>query len=126
MDEETKKTAAANAFRQRLAGLILSGDPDLAERAYREMQYVRALAGSRREGSVRTAGDHAGSEQTVAIAAPRRRPSPGSTTSVFDTSLLGRDVGTRSGWQVDSLGRRLAKRCRPRLLATSTVQAAPA
>ena len=28
-----------------IAGLILSGDPDLAERAYREMQYVRALAG---------------------------------------------------------------------------------
>ena len=45
MDEETKKTAAANAFRQRIAGLILSGDPDLADRAYREMQYVRALAG---------------------------------------------------------------------------------
>jgi hypothetical protein len=45
VDEETKKTIAAGAFRQRIAGLILSGDPDLAERAYREMQYVRALAG---------------------------------------------------------------------------------
>ncbi|HUS81867.1 MAG TPA: hypothetical protein VM013_01250, partial [Dehalococcoidia bacterium] len=45
VDEETKKTVAASAFRQRLAGLILSGDPDLAERAYREMRYVRALAG---------------------------------------------------------------------------------
>jgi hypothetical protein len=45
VDDETKKTAAANAFRQRIAGLILSGDPELADRAYREMQYVRALAG---------------------------------------------------------------------------------
>ena len=45
VDDETKKALAATAFRQRLAGLILTGDADLAERAYREMQYVRALAG---------------------------------------------------------------------------------
>jgi hypothetical protein len=45
VDEETRKTVAANAFRQRIAGLILSGDPDLAERACRELEYVRALAG---------------------------------------------------------------------------------
>ncbi len=45
VDDETKKTADANAFRQRIAGLILSGDPELADRAYRELQYVRALAG---------------------------------------------------------------------------------
>ena len=45
VDDETKKTADANAFRQRIAGLILSGDPDLADRAYSELQYVRALAG---------------------------------------------------------------------------------
>jgi hypothetical protein len=45
VDDETKKTADANAFRQRIAGLILSGEPDLAERAYQELRYVRALAG---------------------------------------------------------------------------------
>ncbi len=45
MDEETRKTAAANAFRQHIAGLILSGDDALADRAYLELQYVRALAG---------------------------------------------------------------------------------
>jgi hypothetical protein len=45
MDEEARKLAGANAFRQRLAGLILSGDAELAEQAYKEMQYVRTLAG---------------------------------------------------------------------------------
>jgi hypothetical protein len=44
MDDETRKLAQANAFRQRIAGLLLSGDHDLAEQAYRELQYVRALA----------------------------------------------------------------------------------
>ncbi len=51
MDEETKKTAAANAFRQRIAGLILSGDDALADRAYRELQYVRALAAQSNQAS---------------------------------------------------------------------------
>ena len=45
MDEEARRQAQANAFRQRIAGLILSGDAALAEQAYRELQYVRALAG---------------------------------------------------------------------------------
>ncbi len=45
MDEEARRQAAANAFRQRIAGLIMSGDPALAEQAYRELQYVRLLSG---------------------------------------------------------------------------------
>ncbi len=44
MDEEARKQAQAAAVRQRLAGLILSGDPALVEQAYREMQYLRLLA----------------------------------------------------------------------------------
>ncbi|MDI6857378.1 MAG: hypothetical protein QME71_03575 [Dehalococcoidia bacterium] len=47
VDEEARRRAQENAFRQRIAGLILSGDASLAEQAYREMQYVRALAGLR-------------------------------------------------------------------------------
>jgi hypothetical protein len=45
MDEDARKQAQACAVRQRLAGLILSGDPALAEQAYREMQYLRLLGG---------------------------------------------------------------------------------
>jgi hypothetical protein len=45
MDEDVRKQAQACAVRQRLAGLILSGDPPLAEQAYREMQYLRLLSG---------------------------------------------------------------------------------
>jgi hypothetical protein len=44
VDEEERRLTRANAFRQRIAGLILSGDDALAEQAYREMQYVRLLA----------------------------------------------------------------------------------
>ena len=51
--KKRRRPLAAVAFRQRLAGLILSGDPDLAERAYREMQYVRAVAGSARPSTAR-------------------------------------------------------------------------
>lgn len=45
MDEDATKRVRANAVRQRLAGLILSGDTALAERAYREIQYLRLLSG---------------------------------------------------------------------------------
>ncbi len=45
MDEDVKRDVQANAVRQRIAGLILSGDPALAEQAYREIQYLRLLAG---------------------------------------------------------------------------------
>ena len=45
MDEDVKRDVQANAVRQRIAGLILSGDPALAEQAYREMQCLRLLAG---------------------------------------------------------------------------------
>jgi hypothetical protein len=45
VDEEARRQAQANAFRQRIAGLILSSEPSLEEQAYREMQYVRLLAG---------------------------------------------------------------------------------
>ena len=45
MDEDVRKQAQACAVRQRLAGLILSGDPALAEQAYREIQYLRLLGG---------------------------------------------------------------------------------
>ncbi len=56
MDEETKKTA----FRQHIAGLILSGDDALAERAYCELQYVRALAGAPLSASTSTDGADSG------------------------------------------------------------------
>ena len=45
MDEDVRKQAQACAVRQRIVGLILSGDPALAEQAYREIQYLRLLAG---------------------------------------------------------------------------------
>jgi hypothetical protein len=45
MDEDARKGVQANAVRQRIAGLVLSGDPALAEQAYREIQYLRLLAG---------------------------------------------------------------------------------
>jgi hypothetical protein len=45
MDEDARKGVQANAVRQRIAGRLLSGDPALAEQAYREMQYLRLLAG---------------------------------------------------------------------------------
>ncbi len=45
MDEDLRRDVRADAVRQRLAGLILSGDTALAEQAYREMQYLRLLSG---------------------------------------------------------------------------------
>ena len=45
IDKKARTDAAMALFRQHLSGEILAGDDALAEKAYWELQYVRALAG---------------------------------------------------------------------------------